>query len=186
MSGLLPKNYVNDFKMEKIFRLCLGIIFYISLVLIFGIFLLTPSYFVLKFSLNDTLRQLATEESSLRRRDSENIEQKMISLNSMLRDHNRNELRKFSFSNLLISFINSSVEGIKLNGIDFDKNQNNTFFIRLSGESASRNNIIAYTNSLKNLIEVSEVRSPITNLLKDVKSKFIIEADIKKEFYEQK
>jgi|SRR3989344_1012755 len=186
MSGLLPESYIRAFKMEKIFRFCLGAILYVSLVFIFGITLLIPSYFTLKFSLNDTLRQLETQELSIRRRNAENLEKDIISLNSMLRDYNRNELKKFSFSELLSSFINFSAPGIKINGMDFDKNQNGEFFVRLSGEAVLRNDIIIYTGVLKNLKEVSEVRSPITNLLKETNASFIMEADIKKEFYEQK
>jgi|SRR3989344_26104 len=186
MSGLLPENYIKAFKTEKIFRICLAVILFVSLVLVFGIALLVPSYFTLKFSLDDTLRQLDTQELSIERRNAENLERQILSLNSMLSDYNRNELRKFSFSNLLSNFINSSVEGIKINAIDFDKNQNGIFFIRLSGEAAMRNDIISYVGVLKNLKEVSEVRSPVSNLLKDAKAPFIIEIDIKKDFYEQK
>jgi len=186
MSGLLPKNYEKAFRTEKIFRLCFWGISYASLVFVFGIALLIPSYFTLKFSFNDTLRQLDTQELSISRRNAESLENKIISLNSMLRDYNRNELKKFSFSNLLQIFINSSNEGIKINSVDFDKNQEGLFFIKLTGEAAARNDIIGYAGVLKNLKEVSEVRSPITNLLKDFGAPFVIEVDIKKEFYEHK
>ncbi|MEK7503165.1 MAG: hypothetical protein AAB556_01830 [Patescibacteria group bacterium] len=186
MNGLLPENYEKAFRAEKIFRLSLGAILYASLIFLFGIALLAPSYFALKLSLNDTLRQLDTQELSVQRRNAENLEREIISLNSMLRDYNRNEFRKFSFSNLLAVFLNSSTSGIKINGFDFDKNQNGLFFIRVSGEAALRSDILAYARALKNLKELSEIRSPIANLLKDSNAPFIIEADIKKEFYEQK
>lgn len=159
---------------------------YLSFVFVCGLVFLTFSYFSLRFSLNDTLRQLNTEQTSVSRRNADNLEKEISSLNSMLRDYSHNEFRKFSFSSLLTSLLSASFGGIRINGIDFDKNQEGIFFIRLSGEAALRGDLIAYEKLLKNLKEISAVRSPISNLLKDSNAPFVIELDIKKEFYEQK
>lgn len=186
MNSLLPENYQKTFRTEKILRLCFWVVAYFSFVFAFGTAFLSPSYFSLKFSLNDTLRRLDTETISVERRNANSLEKEISSLNAMLRDYNRNGLKEFSFSSILESFLNATPAGIKINGIDFDKNQDGVFFVRLSGEASLRADIIAYEKALKNLKEVSAVRSPISNLLKDEKAPFIIEADIKKEFYEQK
>lgn len=186
MNGLLPKNYEKAFRREKFARLIVAGLLYVSFVFALGISFLAPSYFVLKFSLEDTLRQLDTEELSLRRRNADNLEKSVSSLNLLLRDYNRNELRKFSFSNVLVKIINSAPDGININSVDFDKNQDNLFFFRISGEADFREDIINYQRNLKTLSEVSEVRSPLANLLKDANAPFILEADIKKEFYGQK
>ena len=186
MKGLLPSSYSNVLKREKLILRVFSVFIFGVFIFLSGIIFLLPSYFTLVFSLNDVLRNLSTEEISLKRKDVEGLEGKTSYINSLLDSYFDGESKRKSFSNLLLSLTNFVSDEIKLTSIQFQKDASEGFVFHIRGEAADRSALILYSQKLRQLEQIKELRSPVSNLLQEKNIKFLLEAVINQKHYEYK
>jgi len=186
MIGLLPKVYSQAFKKEKIIKRIFIVLVLWGLFLVLGIVFLLPSYFTLVFSLNDVLRSLSTEEVAIKMKDVEGLESKISYTNSLLDSYFLGVSRQKLFSELFLVLTGNISNGIKLTGIEFQKATGEGFLFLLRGEAVTRNSLIMFSQKIRQLPQVKDLRSPISNLLQDTEVKFLLEVLINSQFYEYK
>lgn len=186
MIGLLPQIYLRALKKEKIIRMITGAFVFGCILLAFGIVFILPAYFSLVFSLDDVLRSLGTEEVTLKRRDVEGLESKISYANSLLDIYFKGELQRKKFSSILLSVTNSVSDDVKITNMEFQKTSGGELVFRIRGEAQKRSALILFSQKLRQLEEVKELRSPVSNLLEEENVKFLLEILVKPEFYEYK
>ncbi|HEY4521569.1 MAG TPA: hypothetical protein VJH05_00285 [Candidatus Paceibacterota bacterium] len=186
MIGLLPKVYSQEFKKEKIIKRIFIVFILWGLFLAFGVVFLLPSYFTLVFSLDDVLRSLGTEEVAIKRKNVEGLESTISYTNSLLDSYFLGVSKQKSFSELLFSLTKNVSNGVKLTGVEFQKSTGGEFVFLIRGEAATRNSLILFSQKIRQLPEVKDLRSPVSNLLQETEVKFLLEALINPQFYEYK
>ena len=184
MVGLLPLSYRKAFENEKFVLRIFSAVLFLGLVFVLGIIFLLPSYFSLVFSLDDVLRRFEAEETSLKRKDIEGLESKISYINSLTDSYVSNESKRKSFASILFSLTNAVPAEIKLLGIEFQLGSGNEFVFHIRGEAERRSALIVYSQKLREIPEIKEVHSPISNLLSDTDIRFLLETTIKPEYYE--
>lgn len=183
MMGLLPPIYSKIFKREKLILHVFWIFVFGGLTFLLGLIFLLPSYFSLVFSLDDVLRSLNTEEISIKRKDVEGLESKTSYTNSLLDSYFMGESKRKSFFELMLSLTNPVLDGIKLTNIEFQNGFNDEFIFRLRGEAQKRSDLILYSQKLRQLDQVKELNSPVSNLLQETNIKFLLEATLNPKYY---
>src|SRR3989344_1236819 len=178
MIGLLPPVYLQTFKKEKIIKRIFVVFVFWGLFLVLGIVFLLPSYFTLVFSLDDVLRSLDTEEVAIKRKDVEGLESKISYSNFLLDSYFLGVSKQKSFSELLFSLTENVSNGVKLTGIDFQKSTSGGFLFLLRGEATNRNSLILFSQKIRQLSQVKDFRSPVSNLLQDTDVKFLLEVNV--------
>lgn len=186
MVGFLPLVYLRALKKERFIRVIFGVFVFGGILLAFGIVFILPSYFSLIFSLDDVLRSLGTEEVAVKRKDVEGLESKIFYNNSLLDSYFQGESKRKSFSQILLQITNSVSNEVKLKSIEFQKTKDGEFVFHIRGEAKKRNALIIFSQKLRQLEEIKELRSPISNLLQEENIKFLLEAVINLKFYEYK
>ena len=186
MIGLLPSAYSQVFKKEKLIKRIFVVFVFGGLFLILGVTFLLPSYFTLVFSLDDVLRSLGTEEVAIKRKDIEGLESKISYTNSLLDSYFLGASKQKTFSELLFSLTGLVSDGVKLTGIEFQKATGEGFLFLLRGEAATRNSLIIFSQKIRQLPQVKDLRSPVSNLLQETEVKFLLEVLINPQFYEYK
>ena len=183
---LLPERYSNIFKREKIIHLISSLFVFLIFVLIVGIVFLLPSYFTLLFSSSDVLRRTNTEGISLERRDVLGVESEIAQINLTSDSYFLNEESRREFSGVLLSFVNVAFEEIKLINIEFQMGSEGEFVFHIRGEAQKRSDLILYSQKLRGLPQIKELRSPVSNLLQEKNVKFLLEAVINPQYYDYK
>lgn len=184
MVGLLPENYRQIFKREKIISRLFSILVVAGTIFLFGLAFILPSYFSLVFSLDDVLRSLGTEEISIKRKDVDGLEERIFYANFLSNAYFAGESKRKQFSELLISLTNLISNDIKLTSIEFQMGSGNEFVFNIKGEATTRNALVLYSQKLRALPQVRELRSPVSNLLQEINVKFLLEAVINKQYYD--
>lgn len=183
MRGLLPLIYSKTFKREKIISASFLIFVFSGIIFLSGFIFILPSYFALVFSLDDVLRRMDTEEISLKRKDVDGLESKISYVNSLIDSYFDGESKRKSFSSLLFSLTNSVSNEIKLTSIEFQRDASKDFVFHIRGEALNRNALILYSQKLRQIDQVKELRSPISNLLQETNIKFLLETTINPKYY---
>ncbi|MEK7559970.1 MAG: hypothetical protein AAB522_01560 [Patescibacteria group bacterium] len=186
MRGFLPSTYLRYFKWEKTILGSFLIFILLGVIFISGIIFILPSYFALTFSLNDILRRTNTEEVFIKRKDVDGLESKISHINSLLDAYFDGESKKKLFSGVLLAITNATFDEIKLTGIDFQQDASKNFVFHIRGEAVNRNVLISYSQKLRQLKEIKELRSPVSNLLQEANIKFLLEVVINPQYYEYK
>ena len=183
---LLPQNYFNIFKKEKRIRLFSALCVFLIFILLVGVTFVLPSYFALLFSSSDILRRTDTEEISLKRKDVSSVENNIASINSMLDSYFTGESSRQSFSSVFVPVVNSAPETIKLANIEFQKDSSRAFVFHLRGNAEKRNDLILFSQKIRELPQVKELRSPVSNLLQETNIKFLLEVLVNDQYYDYK
>ncbi len=186
MINFLPKKYSKIFIVEKVLRGASIVFLVLISVFFIGTIFLLPSFFSLKLVAGDILRNAEVEEALLEKKDVASLEKEISFVNTALDSYEKNSMKSRSFSGFLSKFINLAPSGIRLDRIDFSQAKDGSFFLKLFGEASLRENIISYTESMRDIEEIKEIKSPLSNLLKNENAPFVLEADIKSDFYEYK
>lgn len=183
MRGLLPPAYSKILKREKLIWRFFWAFVFCGLTFLLGLIFLLPSYFSLVFSLDDILRSLDTEEVSIKRKDIEGLESKISYTNSLLDSYFSGESKRKSFSELLLSLTNLVSNDIRITSIEFKKGAGDEFVFHIRGEATKRSALILYSQKLRQLDQIKELRSPVSNLLQETNVKFLLEAVINSKYY---
>lgn len=182
MMGLLPLSYSKIFKREKLILRIFLLFVFGGMIFILGIIFILPSYFSVLFSLDHVLRSLGTEEILLKRKNVGEIESKVSYINSLTDSYFLGESKRKSFSQSLLSLTNPASNDIKITSVEFEKSEENESIFHIRGESADRNALILYSQKLRQLPQVKELRSPISNLLQEKNLKFLLELVINSDY----
>ena len=86
----------------------------------------------------------------------------------------------------MLAITNATFDEIKLTGIDFQQDASKNFVFHIRGEAVNRNVLISYSQKLRQLKEIKELRSPVSNLLQEANIKFLLEVVINPQYYEYK
>lgn len=181
--NLLTPEYVKIAKKEKLLRLYVAMFLVLALALTIAIVFMLPSYFLLSLSKNDVLRRLRAAEEVFAKRNLISIENKVGATNDLIDLFDQNDGMRYALSPVLVKIANTASDGIKLSLLELRKNENGFFLIKLSGEAKTRENFLEYEKRLKSIAEIDSIASPVTNLLRESDSKFVLDLNIKKEFY---
>jgi hypothetical protein len=183
MNYLTPIVYRKEFKRIKTFRLAFSFIVLVEFVVVIGIIFMLTSYFTLFFSKSDIIRRLSIQEELLARRDLESLETKIVAINNLVLRHEKNEARRFSFSDVIFKIANATPASVSLTNISMDQLSNNTFVVSVRGDAALRDDFIDYLQELRKITEFATVHSPISNLLSEQDVDFTVDIDLSPEFY---
>lgn len=181
--NLLPETYQKVIRREIILRLLFVFIVLISIVIVIAIVFMLPSYFALRFSTADVFRRLDTENKTFERQNIGSFEDTVRKINERIGFYVANEHRRYALAPLLVQIANMTDTNIILNSIDLRSENKGLFIFDLKGIASTRDAFLSYVQKLKGAPEFSEVRSPISNLLRESKVPFEIEVLIKKESY---
>ena len=180
--SLLTKNYQRAFRRERILKIFTALFFLFSSSVLVGFVFMLPSYFIVVFSKDDVLRRLHSEEEVLSRREVGKLEAAISKVNKTISTYESNEIRRRSFSDLLIKVFMLTPQNIKILNINLKKSKD-VFLLDIAGNALAREDLLGYISTLEATPDFSEVLSPINNLLEESDINFTITLKIKPEVY---
>ena len=136
--------------------------------------------------MDDVLRSLGAEETAIKRRDVDGLESKISYINSLLDSYAKGESKRNYFSEILLSLTNSVSDGINFTGIEFQKSSGDDFVFHIRGKAEKRSALIVFSQKLRQLEGVKELRSPVSNLLQDTNVNFLLEVVVNSQYYAHK
>lgn len=181
--SLLTPNYEKEFRREKIFRVWIGFLSILIIVVVAGLVFMLPSYFALVLSRDDILRRLQAEEKVFEKKEFKSLEEKIATLNEKIFTFEKNEKRRHNFAPLLNKIAANAVSGVSLDSIALNKNEQGFFAFSVVGDADARDELLKYVDRLRTVKEFSLVNSPVANLLKENKASFILDIKINPETY---
>lgn len=186
--ALLTPKYEKFIRTEKLGRLLVAFILLLDTVVLTAIVFILPSYFYLAFSKDEVLRRLRSTEEVLTKRDLKNTEAKIESVNKMIGEYEKNELRRRALSPILIKIAEAGAAekaSVRLKSLKLEqKEKGQDFIIVLNGQAPTREAFLDYLERLRLFPEARAVISPVTNLLKETDVIFSLDFKLKKEFYD--
>jgi hypothetical protein len=133
------------------------------------------------------LQTIWTLESKDLKSDEVDTYSNNISKANKMVDFLTNDKGKLHYSSLLIDkIVFNKPSGVKIRSIDIGKNKEQLWSIILKGVSGNRNDLVAFTTSLKKDPLFSSVDSPFSNLIKGGGSDFSIIITLSSELIENK
>lgn len=181
--SLLTENYQKEFRREKNQRLLLSLAMLLATSIVIGIVFMLPTYFSLIFTKDDVLRLLKASEEVFVRKEFKSLEDKITAVNNLINLYEANEKRRFSYSPILASITKNTSSLIELKNVALRRGDDGAFTIILEGEAAQRTTLLGYIAKLGKVSEFEDVRSPITNLLKESNANFVLNIKIKPDAY---
>lgn len=146
-----------------------------SVVIVVFIILLVPSFLFLNFQRQEILRELAVEEETLKAFGVEEIERRILLLNTTAKRIYALGERSERASGILEKFVSLS-GGIQIGEIKIDFLTKN---IQLDGVAPTRNAFLAFERSLEESGFVEEISAPLSSLVKLTDVAFTLKGTLK-------
>lgn len=145
------------------------------LTVFFGILLL-PSYFLTALQKGDFLRQIEAEDKNPLRQRAAEVAKKVESAEKELRAVKVALSNERAISGLLPVLLEGLPSGISFDRVEYDLVQAK---IKFSGRAAKRSDVLDFEKRLKAIPFIAEVISPLSNIIKEADSAFVIEVKFK-------
>jgi hypothetical protein len=173
MLNFLPQKNKKSVVYEYILRITSFLLIFVFVVLIFLICFLTPSYFFAKYKDKVVSDQLDATISA-------SVDNKDISLTT-IKDTNAiinilasTDTLLIKRSDLIKTLIDNRGVGIHLTNFSFSNASDGSLNLTINGVADARDNLINFEKTLQKNGTFSSINLPISNIIKDVKSDFVI------------
>ncbi|MEK7567227.1 MAG: hypothetical protein AAB527_03795 [Patescibacteria group bacterium] len=182
--NLLPREYQEELKSERIKRLAAatGVAFF--LIGAVNIILLLPSWVLFEVQEREMLRQLDALKKNPAFSRIADIEYEIGSLNSEIRAFNDLEKRRFEIAQALMSVLDSRPAGISVTNIVFsvaDPKRSQPSQISVQGTAVNRDLLLKFAATNETNTFFKKVNSPISNLLKEANLNYSLVLDLANE-----
>ncbi|QQG45988.1 MAG: hypothetical protein HYY55_03355 [Candidatus Niyogibacteria bacterium] len=168
--NLLPEDYQNEVRNERIRRLAVTIGVFVFLTVAVNIILLSPLWFLFNAREAELTRELDAVKRGPAFLRATDIESEIRVLNAEIAVFNSGEKKLFEISPAIKSILSRRPSGIGISGISFysagQKGQGLTQ-ISISGVAKNRELLLNFAKSNETNEFFKKVNSPISNLLKE-------------------
>lgn len=146
------------------------------LTVLFGVLLL-PSYFLTSLQKGEFLRQIESEEKNPLRQQAREVAELVGRSKRELKAVKTALTSERAISGLLPVLLEGLPAGIAFDRVEFDLVQAK---IKFSGRAVKRNDVLDFEKRLKAIPFITEVISPLSNIIRESDAAFVIEAKFRK------
>lgn len=179
MFNLLPQDLRSKIIVEYRYRLVIVIILFVILSQVSFLVFLFPTWLTSFYKERDFSIKSDEASRTLLTLDISSTTSYIKSLNSTLEVINKT-LEYPRFIPIVDDIIENKTSGIKLDGIYYSVDSNNTGTITLGGIADKRETLVSFAESLRGINYFKKVDLPISNLAKDKNIDFNIKISIEK------
>ena len=173
MLNFLPQRNKKSVVYEYILRITSFLLIFVFVVLIFLICFLTPSYFFAKYKEKVVSDQLDTTISG----SADNKDISFITIkdtNAMVNILAATDTLPIKRSDLIKTIINNKGVGIHLTNFSFSNASDGSLNLTINGVADTRDGLIDFEKILQKDGTFSSINLPISNIIKDIKSDFVM------------
>lgn len=146
------------------------------LTVLFGVLLL-PSYFLTALQKEEFLRQIESEEKNPLRQRAREVAKLVERAKREMRAVKTALVSERAISGLLPVLLEGLPVGIAFDRVEFDLVQSK---IKFTGRAVKRNDVLDFEKRLRAIPFITEVISPLSNIIKESDAAFVIEAKFRK------